>query len=144
MKYAIILAGLLVVAGCAQQADSPTGNMVDDGTGDSMTGDSATAGSMQEPDVVFSLTGENFKFVMDGVDNPTLTVNQGDVVKIEFQSTSGFHDWMLDEFGAATDQVNAPDSTSVTFVADKAGTFEYYCSVGQHRAMGMWGNLIVQ
>jgi len=34
--------------------------------------------------------------------------------------------------------------TSVTFVADKTGTFEYYCSVGNHRAQGMVGKLIVE
>jgi plastocyanin len=29
-------------------------------------------------------------------------------------------------------------------VADKKGTFEYYCSVGQHRALGMKGKLVVE
>jgi len=32
----------------------------------------------------------------------------------------------------------------VTFVADKAGEYEFYCSVGQHRANGMVGKLIVK
>lgn len=34
--------------------------------------------------------------------------------------------------------------TSVTFVADETGTFEYYCSVGNHRGQGMIGKLIVE
>ena len=34
--------------------------------------------------------------------------------------------------------------TFVEFTVDKTGTFEYYCSVGQHRANGMVGNLIVE
>jgi len=92
----------------------------------------------------FSLTGENFKFTLDGVDNPDIVVNKGDTVRIEFKSVGGFHDWKVDEFGASTSQVRDTDGpTSVEFVADKAGTFEYYCSVGQHRANGMRGNLIV-
>ena len=96
------------------------------------------------PDVTFKLTGEMFKFVMDGVDNPDLHVKVGQAVQIQFSSTDGFHDWVVDEFNARTEKVNTGGSTSVTFVADKAGTYEYYCSVGQHRAMGMKGKLIVE
>ena len=93
---------------------------------------------------LFVLTGENFKFVQGGEDNPDLVVSQGDTVRIEFTSAAGFHDWVVDAFNAATSQVKDPSSTSVEFVADKKGTFEYYCSVGSHRAQGMFGNLVVE
>ena len=94
----------------------------------------------------FVLTGENFKFVSsDGVDNPDIVVNKGDRVRIEFSSTSGFHDWVIDEFKSATKQVRDTDGkTFAEFVASEAGEFEYYCSVGQHRANGMRGNLVVE
>ncbi|HIH12080.1 TPA: hypothetical protein HA241_07870 [Candidatus Woesearchaeota archaeon] len=92
----------------------------------------------------FVLTGENFKFIMEGEDNSVLRVKQGDRVRIEFTSTSGFHDWVVDEFGARTEKVKTGLSSSIEFVADKKGTFEYYCSVGAHRAEGMKGNLIVE
>ncbi len=99
---------------------------------------------MGEPDVTFVLTGENFKFVKDGADNPELRVKYGEVVRVEFISTQGFHDWVVDEFGAATSKVRPENGmTYVEFVADEVGTFEYYCSVGEHRANGMWGRLIV-
>ena len=92
----------------------------------------------------FVVTGENFKFVVNSVDNPDIIVNKGDRVRIEFTSTKGFHDWVVDEFDVATKQVKDSDGmTYVEFVADKSGVFEYYCSVGQHRANGMKGNLIV-
>jgi carboxymethylenebutenolidase len=94
--------------------------------------------------VTFSLTGENYRFLMDGIENPTLRVRQGDKVRIEFTSSEGFHDWVLDEFDAATEKVRAVDSTSVEFTATSKGTFEYYCSVGQHRQLGMKGKLIVE
>lgn len=42
-----------------------------------------------------------------------------------------------------TTQVNTGATTSVEFVADQVGNFEYYCSVGQHRANGMVGTLTV-
>ena len=93
----------------------------------------------------FVLTGENFKFVMNGVDNPEIRVNEGDKVRIEFTSTWGLHDWVVDEFGAATERViNGGESTYVEFIADKKGTFEYYCSVGTHRANGMKGIFVVE
>ena len=93
----------------------------------------------------FIVTGENFKFVLDGQDNPDIVVSEGDTVRIEFSSTDGFHDWVVDEFDAATEKVR-PDAgiTTVEFVADQAGEFEYYCSVGSHRQQGMKGKLIVQ
>ena len=88
---------------------------------------------------VFNLTGKMFAF-----SQTEIRVNKGDTVTINFSSTEGFHDWTVDEFNARTKQVNTGEPASVTFTADKTGTFEYYCSVGQHRAMGMKGNLIVK
>jgi plastocyanin len=87
----------------------------------------------------FVVEGKNFAFVP-----PSITVKKGDTVKITFKNTGGFHDWKIDEFHAATKRINGGEQDTVTFVADKAGTFEYYCSVGTHRQMGMKGNLIVE
>lgn len=92
----------------------------------------------------FIVTGARLKFFIDGVENPDIKVTEGDKVRIEFTSTEGFHDWKIDEFNAATKKVNAGGSTSVEFIADKKGTFEYYCSVGEHRANGMKGKFIVE
>lgn len=94
--------------------------------------------------VTFDLTGENFKFMMNGVEAPDLKVKKGDRVTVNLTSTNGFHDWVVDAFGAATERVDTGNSTSVAFIANETGTFEYYCSVGQHRANGMKGNLIVE
>ena len=93
---------------------------------------------------VFVVDSSHLRFYIDGVENPDIRVKQGDKVRIEFTSSEGFHDWVVDEFGAATEKINAGGSSFVEFVADKKGTFEYYCSVGKHRANGMKGNLIVE
>lgn len=87
----------------------------------------------------FNVKGLNFSF-----DTKEISVNKGDTVVINFTNTEGFHDWVIDEFKARTKQIGEGKSETITFVADKAGTFEYYCSVGKHRAMGMKGNLIVK
>lgn len=94
--------------------------------------------------VTLNITGEDFKFIIDGQDNPDINVRQGDKVMIYLSSKEGFHDFVVDEFNAATDRVSQGESTYVEFVADKKGTFEYYCSVGSHRENGMKGNLIVE
>lgn len=88
---------------------------------------------------VFQVRGINY-----GYDVKEIVVKKGETVTIEFESTDGFHDWVVDEFEARTDRVQPGTRTSVTFVADEIGAFEYYCSVGSHRAHGMVGKLIVE
>ncbi|KKT09719.1 MAG: Plastocyanin [candidate division WWE3 bacterium GW2011_GWB2_43_22] len=56
----------------------------------------------------------------------------------------GTHDLRLDEFNVATKLLKAGETDTVEFTADKAGVFEYYCSVGEHRKMGMVGTLTVE
>ncbi len=87
----------------------------------------------------FTIKGQNFSFAPGEI-----KVNKGDTVKIIFENTGGFHDWVIDEFNAKTATVGSGQNSTVEFVADKVGTFQYYCSVGNHRQMGMVGNLIVQ
>lgn len=87
----------------------------------------------------FTITGSSFKFVPS-----TLTVNKGDTVKITFKNSGGMHDFVIDEFNASTKVIQSGATDTVEFVTNKAGTFEYYCSVGNHRQMGMVGTLTVK
>jgi len=87
----------------------------------------------------YTLLGSNFMY-----DVTEMRVQEGDTVTVTFRSVDGFHDWVVDEFDATTSKVSTGEETSVTFIADKKGTFEYYCSVGSHRANGMVGTLIVE
>lgn len=87
----------------------------------------------------FTVTGTTFSF------SPAqIKVKKGDIVKIIFVNQNGFHDWSIDEFNAKTSQIAAGQSATIQFTADKTGTFEYYCSVGDHRARGMKGSLVVE
>ncbi len=124
---------MIFVAGCTTQTVEEPGNTtyVEDNN--------------QGNTKIFLLTGGNYWFEMDGERSPVIRVNQGDIVRIEFTAVEGYHDWVIDEFNAATEKVTPEQGTTfVEFVADKKGTFEYYCSVGQHRANGMYGTLIVE
>lgn len=88
------------------------------------------------------------EFVVSGIDfsfTPnTMKVNMGDTVKVTFKDTSGVHDFRLDEFKVATKVLAGGKEETVEFVADKKGSFEYYCSIGNHRKMGMKGTLVVE
>jgi len=111
----------------------------------SITGNTILDNSDKNNEVkTFTVTGSYLRFYIDGAENPDIRVNEGDKVRIEFTSEEGFHDWKVDEFNAATQKVNPGTAASIEFIADKKGAFEYYCSVGQHRANGMKGNLIVE
>ncbi len=87
----------------------------------------------------FVVTGSNFAFAPSA-----MTVNKGDKVRIIFKNSGGTHDFKIDEFAVATARISGGQSETVEFTADKAGSFEYYCSVGNHRAMGMKGTLTVK
>jgi len=87
----------------------------------------------------FTVEGANFSFTPK-----TITVNKGDKVKITFKNKEGFHDLFIDAFKVATKKIGANQEDTVEFIADKTGKFEYYCSVGNHRQMGMVGTLTVK
>lgn len=111
-----------------------------EGAPEMMVNENEVSGEVMESnEVSFDLKGIPFEF-----DMTEIRVKKGDTVTINFESSEGLHDWVVDEFDAATQQVRPGSPTSVTFVADKSGEFEYYCSVGDHRAQGMVGKLIVE
>ena len=104
-------------------------------TSPTATPEAKIASSVKE----FTVTASNFKY-----DVKSMKVKKGDTVKIIFKNSEGFHDFIIDEFDVATSQIGAEEEDEVEFVVDKVGTFEYYCSVGQHRKNGMVGKLVVE
>lgn len=99
------------------------------------TNTNSTVGTVKE----FEVDGQNYSF------SPSMIkVKKGDTVKLTFKNIGGFHDFVVDEFAAATKRINSGQEETIQFVADKTGSFEYYCSVGSHRAMGMKGTLVVE
>ena len=122
--------------------DSLAGGTVETGTevdlNNDMVGGDADPGTNQGEVKEFTVEGGNFAFTPS-----TMTVKKGDTVRITFKNMEGFHDFVIDEFDVKTQQIQGGTEETVEFVADEAGTFEYYCSVGKHREMGMKGTLTV-
>jgi plastocyanin len=147
---AVVAILLTVGAGCAANQPSPASGTQPEGT--PYIDDTPQQPTSQAPEAIetaqaaeagdvkaFTVTGDNFAF-----DLKEMKVKKGDRVRVTFKNAEGFHDFRLDEFSVATAKVAAGGEETVEFTADKAGTFEYYCSVGKHRQMGMKGNLIVE
>ena len=88
--------------------------------------------------VSFNLNATNFAYSQN-----SLTVKEGQEVTINLNITEGFHDFKID--GVVQTQASGEGSSQVAkFTAPKKGTYEFYCSVGSHRGMGMVGTLIVE
>lgn len=134
-----VLIVLALVAGYTYYGKNSENGMVQDAD----TATSVVAGNVKE----FTMTSWMDK-TADGKMSAHFSLNEmkvkkGDTVKITITNTAGTHDFVLDEFNVAKETpLNQP--VTVEFVADKAGTFEYYCSKYNHRQLGQKGNLIVE
>ena len=107
----------------------------EDSVSETVVGGESVAATVRE----FTVTGSPFKFVPN-----ELRVKEGETVRITFKNSGGTHDFVIDEFQVRTKQLQSGGEETLEFVANKKGTFEYYCSVGTHRQMGMKGSLVVE
>lgn len=96
-----------------------------------------TVANTTDKTVNVTVTASNFAFAPAAI-----TATAGQMVNVTFVNEEGFHDFVIDGI-AASSTLKAGASETVTFTAPKAGTYAYYCSVGEHRTMGMEGTLVV-
>ncbi|MEX2112978.1 MAG: hypothetical protein WD845_07315 [Pirellulales bacterium] len=99
--------------------------------------------------VTLSIVAKNYAFTAQSTENPTFRVAQGATIKVSLTSGAGTHDWVLADGAtgqvlARTERVSGSTPETVEFAADRAGNHVYYCSVGQHRALGMEGRFVVE
>lgn len=73
-----------------------------------------------------------------------IRVKTGEKVKIVMNSVDMMHDFVIDELNVKMPVIRAGNTGTVEFVAEQPGVYEFYCSVGQHRAQGQIGTLIVE
>ena len=108
---------------------------------------SATGKVIAENAPIKEFVIESYTEIIDGKYFPKfspkeITVNKGDKVRIKITNTKGTHDFKIDEFNVYTETPLNQEMT-VEFIADKAGSFEYYCTKPGHRQNGHWGTLKV-
>lgn len=122
----LLVIGLVLVSGCTGKfagKDSTTGSLL------------GSKSSAKE----FTIHDSNFKF-----EPSVITVNQGDTVRLTEEVDQGFHNIVVEGYDVKTVPRSSPKTQTVEFVADKAGTFPFYCGVSGHRSLGMEGKLIVK
>lgn len=85
------------------------------------------------------VSGSNYKF-----DPTTIKVKKGQKTRIVFKDTQGMHDFVVDELNIRTTVIQTDQEDFVEFTPDNTGSFEFYCSVMTHRAMGMKGTIVVE
>jgi|SRR3989338_5857395 len=86
----------------------------------------------------FDVTAKSWEFVPS-----TITVNKGDTVKLHITSIDVEHGFRLAEF-KVNEKLKKGETVNVEFVADKAGSFTFFCNVycGEGHS-GMRGTLVV-
>lgn len=151
-SFGIALAVLTVVlAGCTQssapatqtdttQSTTPTSAAMTSAS--AMPAASAAAqssGSAMMSDVK-EIAVDSFSF---GFTPSTIRVKAGEKVRLNVTNKGGFHNFEIPEYYVET---QTPDgkTTVVEFTAGKAGTYEFFCGVGNHKAQGQKGTLIVE
>lgn len=103
------------------------------------TEDQSTETAMMSDSSEITVEGGGFYF------KPNLIkVKKDEKVTIESKSVGGSHNFTIDELNVKTKTIGSSDSAKVEFTPGKAGSFEYYCSIGNHRQMGMKGTLTVE
>lgn len=88
--------------------------------------------------LVIEMNGDKYRFNPDSI-----TVKKGQSVRITLTSVDMPHNFVVDELEVQGAIVKPGQTGSVEFTAAKTGDFEFYCSVGNHRQMGMVGKLKV-
>lgn len=84
---------------------------------------------------------DSFEF---GYSSSALTAKVGQTVNVTLtNSGSGSHNFVIDALGVNSGIISSGESVSFSFTPQEAGSFEFYCSIGSHKAMGMVGTLTV-
>jgi len=139
MENKVILLGLigavLITSGCM---DSTQEEPVDD-----MDMPEESAGGEVSADRTVTISGG------PGIEYNTSEVNveAGETVRFVYNHEGGRHDLLLEENGervAGTEVLTTEgDTDSFTYTFEEDGIYQFYCSVGTHRASGMEGDVVL-
>ena len=112
--FMFLFLSLLAITGCSsQQTTEDTIIPGADDNSDAITGD------VKE----FSLIAKKWEFVPSRIQ-----VNKGDRIILNIQSADVAHGFALTEFNI-NERIESGKITKIEFVADREGTFSFFCSV---------------
>ncbi len=131
-KYLLILGilSILLVSACSQQSEpvQPASQP------------KAVVGPADDSKIKeFDMTARQWSF-----EPATITVNEGDTVRLNIKSEDVTHGFAISEFDV-NEKILPGKTTTIEFVADKKGEFVFFCSVPCGKGhSGMKGKLIVE
>ncbi len=155
-KISALLVSSLIFAGCTLPTSKPTQNSVSNGgSEETIEKQNGTiekekmvvpdvAQEKKEPMVVentgeVQLNASNFTFKVDEI-----KAKVGEDLVIMVTNDSGTHDFVIDELKISTGIIPEGETVEVIIPTDKPGTYEYYCSIGKHRELGMKGTIVIE
>lgn len=145
----LILAFFVLASGCADVSSSPSG--------------SASTSPMAEgehPDghMMGNMTGEEFEMYSVATDlsstpetwfrfrPDSFDAKVGDMLNVTLKAAVGNqypHSLVINELGVDLGPIEAGATASTMLMAEKAGSYTFYCAEGNHRELGMVGTLTV-
>ncbi len=128
---AVVLAGGYFVLSGSQVKPSPTPTTT-------ATEPGRTLDASEVKEII--IEGKEYSFSPSSI-----TVTKGEKILLTFKNTGRFaHNLTIDELKVSTKTVAGGQSDTVIFTADKSGTFSFFCAIGNHRALGMEGEMEVK
>lgn len=146
MRWLLALLFVVAFSGCTDDAE-PTTDPTETTTPTSSPPSSNVTGSAAQSIVVdVQLTGAYP--VNIAYDPARIEVPAGSLVTLRFTNNDlnpvANHDWVLEGVDeAATEVIANGETTEITFAAPDVGEYAFYCSVGNHRSVGMEGVFVV-
>jgi heme/copper-type cytochrome/quinol oxidase subunit 2 len=77
----------------------------------------------------FQISARKYTYRVAGVDRPEIHVHEGDVVRVTFLADDIPHSFTVDEPYRISKRAEPGKSVTFEFLADKPGTFEFYCNL---------------
>jgi plastocyanin len=137
--FAVLIAGVFLLGRVGKQSSETLPSEVPlTPTPSPQTSDKTTPveGEVQE----ITLEATEFSYSKE-----TITVKKGQKVRLTLVNKGRMsHDFVVEKMNVTTELAGSGKSVTTEFTINDAGSYAFYCSVGNHRAMGMEGVLIVE
>jgi plastocyanin len=130
----VVAAAALVGAGCGSDDDGSSGGSSSSSSASSSGGTSAGGGAVKISETDFKLDPSSAKVDKAGKATFKVTNDGKPVHALEVEGPGE---------EAETESIDPGKSATLTVDLSKAGTYEMYCPIGNHKAMGMEGKVVV-
>ncbi len=147
----LLLTSSLVLAGCwpfpdrqpAEQVTPAANTQVSPVPASAVVEASPTPESaVVDESVDYEIEAKNFSYSLK-----TIEMKAGETIRVKLVNAEGTHDLMIAELEVKSKLLKAGESTVVEITAPvsaKGQSYEFYCSVGNHRQMGMSGTIMIK